>query len=85
MISAAEARQFSNNDLWKIQLEEIEQGVKQTLLRGGTYIFYKTEMLREDTIEQLRKLGYKVEVNVSGGWLTHDTKISWKESIDENK
>ena len=60
MISAAGARKLRNN-IWHIQLEQIERAIKETITMGGTQIGYKTDMLNGDTIWWLKQLGYKVE------------------------
>ena len=73
MISAAEARKLKDNICW-IQLHQIEQGIKETIIMGGTQIGYKTDRLDKNTIEWLEILGYKVEDN-GYNW----TKISWEE------
>lgn len=85
MITAEEARKLSQNSIWKLQLEQIEQGVKASIIMGGNHIYYKSDKLHPDTIEHLRMLGYNVEPHVSDGWLVNDTKISWEEKCDENK
>jgi hypothetical protein len=73
MISAVEARKLKDNICW-IQLHQIEQGIKETIIMGGTQIGYKTDMLDKNTIEWLEILGYKVEDD-GYNW----TKISWEE------
>ncbi len=72
MISAAEARKLKDN-ISQIQLKQIEQGIKETIIMGGPYLGYKTDLLNKNTIEQLKALGYKVE-DEGYGW----TKISWE-------
>ena len=81
MISAAEARELANN-ISKLQLEQIERGIKETILAGGTgtSIYYKTDKLDSYTIECLRDLGYKVRVRTQPNlWGCVDTEISWEE------
>lgn len=73
MISAAEARQFKER-AWQYQLEQIDMAVKETIIAGGHECGYRADLLDERTIEQLRLLGYKVEVADY-----HFTKISWEE------
>ncbi len=72
MINAAEARKLKEN-IWHIQLEQIERAIKETVIMGGTCIYYKTSLLNECTIEWLRMLGYKVEAEGYG-----NTEISWE-------
>ena len=73
MISAAEARKLKDV-IWRIQLEQIERAIKETIIMGGTQIGYKTDMLNGDTIWWLKQLGYKVEDD-GYNW----TKISWED------
>ena len=73
MITAAEARKLKEN-IWRIQLEQIERAIKETITMGGTQVGYKTDKLNEDTIWWLETLGYKVEDD-SYNW----TKITWEE------
>ena len=73
MLSAAEARKLKD-DIWRIQLEQIERAIKETLTMGGTQVGYKTDKLAKDTIWMLKQLGYKVE-DEGLNW----TKISWEE------
>ena len=77
MISAAEARQFANN-LSQLQLGQIERGIKETILMGGTStsIYYKTDKLEKATVEQLRNLGYKLKTQANSLGYS-DTEISW--------
>jgi hypothetical protein len=77
MISAAEARRLSKHS-WTLQLEQIERAIKETIIMGGTRIYYKTDMLDENTIEWLKLLDYKVEVHTSGSFFTNQTEISWE-------
>ena len=42
MISAAEARELANN-ISQLQLEEIERGIKQTIILGGHAVYYTTD------------------------------------------
>ena len=78
MISAAEARKLSKHR-WTLQLEQIEIAIKETIITGGTRVYYKTDMLDENTIEWLKLLDYKVEVHTSGGFVTNQTEISWED------
>ena len=73
MISAAEARKLSNH-VWTAQLELIERYVKETIIMGGTCIYYCTDTLDENTIEWLKLIGYKVQKEDH-----NSTKISWEE------
>lgn len=77
MINAVEARRLTNHR-WTLQLEQIESAIKETIIMGGTCIYYKTDMLDENTIEWLKLLDYKVEVHTSGGFVTNQTEISWE-------
>lgn len=78
MISAEEARELADNTC-EIQLEQIERGIKETIIMGGNCIYYRANKLREDTIQQLRFLGYKVQKHIVNGWVTDETEISWEE------
>ena len=73
MISAAEARKLSKH-IWTLQLEQIERAIKETIIMGGTCIYYRTDMLDECTIEWLRLLDYKVQAEDY-----NNTKISWED------
>ena len=73
MISAAEARKLKEN-IWRIQLEQIERAIEETICMGGTQVGYKTDKLDKYTIRMLNQLGYKVEDD-RYNW----TKISWEE------
>ena len=75
MISAAEARKLSKH-IWTAQLEQIERGIKETIIMGGTSIGYKTDALDECTIEWLKLLGYNVHTE---GFRDNSTIISWEE------
>ena len=75
MISAAEARKLKNN-ICRIQLEQIERGIKETIIMGGTSIGYKTDALDECTIEWLKLLGYNVQTSEC---VDNSTIISWEE------
>ena len=75
MISAVEARKLKNN-ICRIQLEQIERCIKETIIMGGTSIGYKTDMLHECTIEWLKLLGYRVHTE---GFSDNSTIISWEE------
>ena len=76
MLSAAEARELSKN-ISQVQLEQIERGIKETILMGGHCIYYNTEKLNSDTVECLKSLGYKLRIRDL--WTTIDTEISWEE------
>ena len=73
MISAAEARKLKEN-IWRIQLEQIERAIKETVCMGGAQIGYMTDKLDKDTIWMLKQLGYRVEDD-GYNW----TKITWEE------
>ena len=73
MISAAEARKLSKHR-WTLQLEQIERGIKETIVSGGTCVWYFTDSLDERTIEWLKLLGYVVEREAY-----NNTKISWED------
>lgn len=75
MISAAEARELENN-ISQVQLEQIERGIKETILMGGHCIYYKTEKLNTATVEYLKSLGYKMRIRDL--WTSTDTEISWE-------
>ena len=79
MISAAEARRLTDKP-WTIQLEQIERGIKETIIMGGTCIFYKTDKLCEETIEALREHGYFVYDRRVGTTWTDESVISWGEN-----
>ena len=79
MISAAEARQLTTN-IAQLQLDEIERGIKQTIILGGRCVYYNTEKLERTVIDELIKLGYKVQLQMVGGFITHNTEISWEDS-----
>ena len=79
MISAAEARYLTKYNIWQLQLEQIERGIKDTIIVGGHCIYFKTSELHDETIYYLRALGYKVEAKVIGPWNSNDTEISWEE------
>ena len=76
MISAAEARRLRDNPCY-IQLEQIERGIKETIIMGGTCIYYKTDKLCEETIEVLREHGYYVYGRRVGNSWTDESVISW--------
>ena len=78
MISAAEARDLAKTNIAQLQLEQIERGIKESIIMGGTRVHYKTEALNDLTIEYLRNLGYKVQPHLVGGWDTDNTEISWE-------
>jgi hypothetical protein len=77
MISAEEARQLANN-ISQLQLEEIERGIKQTIILGGQAIYYTTDKLEQSVINTLIKLGYKIQPYIVGGFTTCNTEISWE-------
>ena len=79
MISAAEARKMSKKYIWAIQLEQIENAIKETIIMGGHCIYYKTDMLHAYTIEWLTHLGYRVQAQITNGFITGQTEISWEE------
>ncbi len=72
MISAAEARKLARHT-WTIQLEQIERAIKETIIMGGTCIYYQTDKLDESTIAWLGLLGYRVQAEAY-----NSTKISWE-------
>lgn len=72
MMSAADARKLAQH-IWMAQWEQIERAIKETIIMGGTCIYYKTDMLDKATIEWLKILGYKVQVEDY-----NSTKISWE-------
>lgn len=74
MISVAEARKLSKH-VWTIQLEQIERAIKETIIMGGHSIWYKRSALRDETIEWLKLLGYKIfDEQYTGA-----VEISWEE------
>ena len=73
MISAAEARNYKDT-IYQFQLEQIEHGIKESIIMGSPYLGYRTDLLDNKTIEQLELLGYKVETQ-DNNW----TKITWEE------
>lgn len=73
MISAVEARELANY-ISQLQLEEIERGIKESIILSSPYLGYRTDLLAAKTIEQLELLGYKVEAQ-DNNW----TKISWED------
>lgn len=77
MISAAEARELANN-ISQLQLDEIERGIKQTVIMGGHAVYYTTDKLEPSVVNTLIKLGYKVQPYVVGGFTTCNTEISWE-------
>lgn len=72
MISAADARAYGKH-VWTLQLEQIDRAIKETIVMGGTCIYYKTDMLNDTTIEWLKLLGYEVQPEAY-----NSTKISWE-------
>lgn len=77
MISAAEARELANN-ISQLQLEEIERGIKQTIILGGHAVYYTTDKLEQTVVNVLINLGYKVQPYIVGGFTTCNTEISWE-------
>jgi hypothetical protein len=73
MISAADARKLAQH-IWMAQWEQIERAIKETIVMGGTCIYYRTDMLDECTIEWLKLLDYKVQAEDY-----NNTKISWED------
>lgn len=73
MISAAEARNYKDT-IHQFQLDQIDRGIKESIIMGGSYLGYSTDLLATKTIEQLKLLGYKVEAQ-DNNW----TKISWED------
>lgn len=82
MISAEEARKLKNN-ICELQLEQIERGIKESIIAGGTSVYYKTDALKPETISQLVHLGYKVRTKNINEWTTYDTEISWVEEEED--
>lgn len=78
MISAAEARELAK-DISQLQLEEIERGIKQTIILGGHAIYYTTDKLEPVVADLLVNLGYKVQPYIVGGFVTCNTEISWED------
>ena len=78
MISAAEARELANN-ISQLQLEEIECGIKQTIILGGHAVYYTTDKLEPAVADLLISLGYKVQLYTVGGFVTCNTEISWED------
>lgn len=73
MMSAADARKLAQH-IWMAQWEQIERAIKETIIMGGTCIYYRTDMLDEHTIEWLKLLDYKVQAEDY-----NNTKISWED------
>jgi hypothetical protein len=73
MMSAADARKLAQH-IWMAQWEQIERAIKETIVMGGTCIYYRTDMLDECTIEWLKLLDYKVQAEDY-----NNTKISWED------
>ena len=84
MISAAEARKLSKHR-WTLQLEQIENAIKETIIMGGTCVYYKTDMLDENTTEYLKLIGYTVQPRIVGGFVTDLTEIYWEDSDIDNR
>ena len=79
MITAEQARLLAEDPL-TIQLEQIERGIKETILMNGTEIYYKTEYLHPQAVEILEALGYKVYKRIIGEiYETGEVVISWEE------
>lgn len=72
MITAEDARRLANS-VWAPQSEQIERAIKEAIIRGETSIYYNTALLREDTIDWLNILGYKVQT-----YNEYMTEISWE-------
>ena len=77
MITAQEARDLEKQ-VWKAQLEQIEWGIKQSIIQGGDAIYYKKDKLKKATKDYLIELGYKVEES-GNALLENEIKISWSE------
>lgn len=73
MMSAADARKLAQH-IWMAQWEQIERAIKETIIIGGTCIYYRTDMLDECIIEWLKLLDYKVQAEDY-----NNTKISWED------
>ena len=82
MINAEEARKLKNN-ICELQLEQIERGIKESIIAGGTSVYYQTDALKPETISQLVRLGYKVRTKKINEWTTYDTEISWGEEDED--
>lgn len=81
MITAEQARLLAEDPL-AIQLEQIERGIKETILMNGTEIYYKTEFLHPQAVEILEALGYRVYKRIVNEiFETGETVISWEEDI----
>lgn len=78
MISAEEARKLTDS-VWQLQVEQIERGIKETIIMGGKCIYYKTSALKTATIDYLRSLGYKAYQQVINGWVVDEMIISWED------
>lgn len=78
MITAEEARKLADS-VWQLQMEQIERGIKETIIMGGSCLYYKTSVLKTATIDYLRSLGYKVYQQYINGWATDEMIISWEE------
>lgn len=76
MLTAEHARQLMDDPL-TIQLEQIERGIKETILMRGTALYYKTEYLEPQVAEILKTLGYTVRERIINGFLTGETEITW--------
>ena len=78
MITAEEARKLADS-VWQLQIEQIERGIKETIIMGGSCLYYKASALKTATIDYLRSLGYKVYQQSINGWATNEMIISWEE------
>lgn len=77
MISAAEARDLTNN-ISQLQLEQIERCIKEAILNGrtSTSIYYKTGYLSTEVLGLLKTFGYFVSTKENSLGYS-DTEISW--------
>lgn len=73
MISAVQARDYKDT-IYQFQLDQIDRGIKESIIMGSHYLGYRTDLLATKTIEQLELLGYKVGAQ-DNNW----TKISWED------
>lgn len=78
MITAEEARKLADS-VWQLQMEQIERGIKETIIMGGSCLYYKASALKTATIDYLRSLGYKVYQQSINGWAINEMIISWEE------
>lgn len=70
MISAKQAKEQSENNKVKRQIDEIEKSIKKAIGLGRTQIFVTGELLKE-TLETLKESDYCVKRQQNGN------KISW--------